>query len=132
VTEEKAIGRFDESLQRLYMDYCKGRHENWQTLQADLKGRDFFRPGPLMRALEYERPCVLLIDELDKVDEGFEAMLLEALSAWTLSQWYMLSFEGCEDRFSSEMFDRAFSEYDLFRLIEQPGLLLSEFQPANA
>ena len=114
------------------MDYCKGRHENWQTLQADLKGRDFFRPGPLMRALEYERPCVLLIDELDKVDEGFEAMLLEALSAWTLSQWYMLSFEGCEDRFSSEMFDRAFSEYDLFRLIEHPGLLLSEFQPANA
>ena len=47
-------------------------------------------------------------------------------------QWYMLSFEECEDRFSSEMFDRAFSEYDLFRLIEQPVLLLSEFQPANA
>ena len=47
-------------------------------------------------------------------------------------QWYMLSFEECEDRFSSETFDRAFSEYDLFRLIEQPGLLLSEFQPANA
>jgi Rad52/22 family double-strand break repair protein len=38
-----------------------------------------------MRALECERPCVLLIDELDKVDEGFEAMLLEILSAWTLS-----------------------------------------------
>jgi hypothetical protein len=47
-------------------------------------------------------------------------------------QWYMLSFEGCEDQFTSEKFDRAFSEYDLFRLIEQPGLLLSEFQPATA
>jgi hypothetical protein len=47
-------------------------------------------------------------------------------------QWYMLSFEGCEDQFSSEKFDRAFSEYDLFRLVEQPGLLLSEFQPATA
>jgi hypothetical protein len=45
-------------------------------------------------------------------------------------QWYMLSFEGCEDQFTSEKFDRAFSEYDLFRLVEQPGLLLSEFQPA--
>src|ERR1700721_4480222 len=44
--------------------------------------------------------------------------------------WYMLSFEGCEDQFTSEEFDRAFSEYDLFRLVEQPGLLLSEFQPA--
>jgi MoxR-like ATPase len=38
-----------------------------------------------MRALEYEKPCVLLIDELDKVDDGFEAMLLEILSAWQLS-----------------------------------------------
>ena len=47
-------------------------------------------------------------------------------------QWYMLSFEGCEDQFTSEKFDRAFSEYDLFHLVEQPGLLLTEFQPANA
>jgi MoxR-like ATPase len=132
VTEDKAIGRFDEGLQRLYMEFSKGQHENWQMVQANLKGRDFFRPGPLMRALECEQPCVLLIDELDKVDDGFEAMLLEILSAWQLSQWYMLSFEGCEDQFTSEKFDRAFSEYDLFRLVEQPGLLLSEFQPATA
>ncbi len=47
-------------------------------------------------------------------------------------QWYMLSFDECEDQFTSEKFDRAFSEYDLFRLVEQPGLLLTEFQPANA
>ncbi len=85
VTEEKAIGQFDEGLQRLYMEFSKGQHESWQAVQASLKGRDFFRPGPLMRALECERPCVLLIDEIDKVDEGFEAMLLEILSAWQLS-----------------------------------------------
>jgi MoxR-like ATPase len=85
VTEDKAIGRFDEGLQRLYMEFSKGEREDWQTVQANLKGRDFFRPGPLMRALECDRPCVLLIDELDKVDDGFEAMLLEILSAWQLS-----------------------------------------------
>jgi MoxR-like ATPase len=85
VSEDKAIGHFDEGLQRLYMEFSKGQHENWQTVQASLKGRDFFRPGPLMRALECERPCVLLIDELDKVDDGFEALLLEILSAWQLS-----------------------------------------------
>ena len=87
VTEEKAIGRFDESLQRLYTEFSKGNGESgsWRELQANLKGRDFFRPGPLMRALECEKPCVLLIDELDKVDEGFEALLLEILSAWQLS-----------------------------------------------
>ncbi len=76
VTEDKAIGRFDEGLQRLYMEFSKGQHEDWQTVQANLQGRDFFRPGPLMRALECDRPCVLLIDELDisglgRMAEGF-------------------------------------------------------------
>jgi MoxR-like ATPase len=132
VTEEKAIGQFDEGLQRLYMEFTKGQHASWQAVQESLKGRDFFRPGPLMRALECERPCVLLIDELDKVDDGFEAMLLEILSAWQLSDWYMLSFEGCEDQFTSEQFDRIFSEYKLFSYVEQPGLLLSQMQTADA
>ena len=91
VTEDKAIGRFDEGLQRLYMDFSKAQHEDWQGVQMNLKGRDFFRPGPLMRALECEHPCVLLIDELDKVDDGFEAMLLEILSAWQLSMTDMLT-----------------------------------------
>ena len=46
--------------------------------------------------------------------------------------WYMLSFEGCEDRFTSELFDRVFSEYKLFSYVEQPGLLLSQLQLAVA
>jgi MoxR-like ATPase len=33
----------------------------------------------------YEKPCVLLIDEIDKVSEEFEAELLEILSDWQLS-----------------------------------------------
>lgn len=44
--------------------------------------------------------------------------------------WYMLSFEGCEDQFTPEQFDRVFSEYSLFRYVQQPGLLLSPL--ANA
>jgi hypothetical protein len=88
VTEDKAIGRFDEGLQRLYMEFSKGQHENWQSVQANLKGRDFFRPGPLMRALECDRPCVLLIDELDKVDEGFEAQAFKrAASCYGLGRY---------------------------------------------
>jgi hypothetical protein len=35
--------------------------------------------------LQCERACVLLIDELDKVDQAFEALLLELLSVWQLS-----------------------------------------------
>jgi len=92
VSEEKAIGRFDESLQRLYMEFSKGQHESWQALQANLKGRDFFRPGPLMRALECDQPCVLLIDELDKVDDGFEAQAFKrACSCFGLGR-YLYNF----------------------------------------
>jgi len=47
-------------------------------------------------------------------------------------QWYWLTFDECECEFTSEKFDRAFAEYGLFRLIEQPHLLLTEIQPANA
>ena len=47
---------------------------------------EFFISGPLLRALLYEgSPCVLLVDELDKVDPAFEALLLEILSAWQIS-----------------------------------------------
>jgi hypothetical protein len=88
VTEDKAIGCFDEGLQRLYMEFSKGQHENWQSVQENLKGRDFFRPGPLMRALECDRPCVLLIDELDKVDDGFEAQAFKrAASCFGLGRY---------------------------------------------
>ena len=46
--------------------------------------------------------------------------------------WYMLSFEDCEDRFTSDLFDRVFSEYKLFSYIDQPGLLLSQMHLATA
>jgi MoxR-like ATPase len=86
INEEKAIGKFDESLQRLCVELkAKSDGVDWESLQTALHGRQFFCAGPLLCALEYERPCVLLIDELDKVDHAFEAMLLELLSAWTLS-----------------------------------------------
>src|SRR5208283_1579614 len=44
-----------------------------------------YAAGPLLKALLSPSPCVLLIDELDKVDHAFEATLLEILSVWQLS-----------------------------------------------
>lgn len=86
INEEKAIGKFDDSLQRLCVELkAKSDSVDWDSLQTALHGRQFFSAGPLLTALEYDKPCVLLIDELDKVDHAFEAMLLELLSAWTLS-----------------------------------------------
>jgi MoxR-like ATPase len=86
INEEKAIGKFDEHLQRLCVELkSKSTTVDWESLQAELHGQSFFSAGPLLRALKTERPCVLLIDELDKVDHAFEAMLLELLSVWQLS-----------------------------------------------
>jgi MoxR-like ATPase len=86
INEEKAIGKFDESLQRLFVQHqAQSQAINWDELAFVLQGRKFFSAGPLLLALEYEKPCVLLIDELDKVDHAFEAMLLELLSVWQLS-----------------------------------------------
>ncbi|MFZ0276230.1 MAG: MoxR family ATPase [Candidatus Sulfotelmatobacter sp.] len=86
INEEKAIGKFDEPLQRLCVELkSKSASVDWESLRTELHGQQFFCAGPLLRALQCERPCVLLIDELDKVDHAFEALLLELLSVWQLS-----------------------------------------------
>jgi len=45
----------------------------------------FLEPRPLMKALREDGGCVLLIDEIDKSDEAFEAFLLEVLSAYQVT-----------------------------------------------
>jgi MoxR-like ATPase len=45
----------------------------------------FLEPRPLLQALQAEAGAVLLIDEIDKSDEAFEAFLLEMLSAFQVS-----------------------------------------------
>jgi MoxR-like ATPase len=87
ITEEKAIGKFDEALQKLFLETDgENLHNNWQELRRQLHTLDFFCDGPLLRALRHQdRPCVLLVDEVDKVDHSFEALLLEILSAWQIT-----------------------------------------------
>jgi AAA domain (dynein-related subfamily) len=86
INEDEAIGKFDEALQRLFLDARTGINGDWEAIRRELHGLDFFTKGPLLRALLYEdKPCVLLVDEIDKVDQAFEALLLEVLSDWQLS-----------------------------------------------
>ena len=91
ITEEKAIGKFDEGLQRLYLDtVTRGQGaSDWASLGKQLSALDFFAPGPLLKALQYPSPCVLLIDELDKVDHSFEAQAFKrALSCFGLGRYF--------------------------------------------
>ena len=87
INEEKAIGQYDRSLQELYVLLMSRSTQtpDWAQIKREITSRAYFIAGPLLGAIEQDERCVLLIDEIDKVDYAFEAMLLELLSAWTLS-----------------------------------------------
>jgi MoxR-like ATPase len=57
----------------------------WDAVQDDIFGEEFLLSRPLMQAIASEEPVVLLIDEIDKTDQEFEAMLLELLSDFQIS-----------------------------------------------
>lgn len=52
--------------------------------EASLYTSRFLLARPLLRAL-WQAPCVLLVDEIDRADDEFEAFLLEVLSDYTVS-----------------------------------------------
>jgi MoxR-like ATPase len=58
-----------------------------QLREEDLFGPDYLIRRPLLRALEHPgpRPAVLLIDEIDRADDDFEAFLLELLAEATVT-----------------------------------------------
>ena len=57
----------------------------WDAVQDDIFGEEFLLARPLMTAIASPEPVVLLIDEIDKTDQEFEAMLLELLSDFQIS-----------------------------------------------
>ena len=54
--------------------------EGWESVHDDLFSEEYLLERPLLRALRSQRDAVLLVDEVDKVDFEFEALLLEILS----------------------------------------------------
>ena len=52
---------------------------------SDIFAEDFLLTRPLLAAIASPQPVVLLIDEIDKTDQEFEAMLLEVLSDFQIS-----------------------------------------------
>jgi MoxR-like ATPase len=57
----------------------------WDAVQEDIFGEEFLLTRPLLHAISTPEPVVLLIDEIDKTDQEFEAMLLEVLSDFQIS-----------------------------------------------
>ena len=70
---------YQKQLLRLRMESEDGKRPD--EVEQIIFGRDYLLERPLLRAITRpEGPPVLLIDEIDRADEGFEAFLLEVLS----------------------------------------------------
>jgi MoxR-like ATPase len=82
--EAKALYEWNYRKQLLRIQ-TESHGTGWQDVQEDIFGEEFLLSRPLMTAIASEAPVVLLIDEIDKTDQEFEAMLLELLSDFQIS-----------------------------------------------
>ena len=97
--EAKALYEWSYGKQMLYVQLLREKTAELLAPSADLRSalavlkshgdeffsRDFLLPRPLLQAITSERPVVLLVDEVDRADEEFEAFLLEVLSDYQVS-----------------------------------------------
>jgi len=77
--ESKALYEWNYQKQLLSIQVNRDTGDS-RELTASLFGEEFLMERPLLKSIRSERPVVLLIDEIDKADEEFEAFLLELLS----------------------------------------------------
>jgi len=77
--ESKALYEWNYQKQLLNIQIQMDRRDA-DELTKSLFGDEYLLERPLLRAIRSEEPVVLLIDEIDKADEEFEAFLLELLS----------------------------------------------------
>jgi len=82
--EAKALYEWNYRKQLLRIQTEAG-DAGWDSVQDDIFGEEFLLARPLLTAIASEQPVVLLIDEIDKTDQEFEAMLLELLSDFQIS-----------------------------------------------
>jgi MoxR-like ATPase len=85
IDASQAVYEWDYSRQLLHLRAVEASHE--RVDEDELYSERFLVKRPLLRALAHgaEQPPVLLIDEVDRADDEFEAFLLEILSDWSIS-----------------------------------------------
>ncbi|MGN6372979.1 MAG: AAA family ATPase [Solirubrobacteraceae bacterium] len=83
--EAKALYEWNYRKQLLRIQAEPSSQAGWDAVQQDIFSEEFLLERPLMQAIASEQPVVLLIDEIDKTDQEFEAMLLEVLSDFQIS-----------------------------------------------
>ena len=81
--EAKALYEWNYRKQLLRIQ--AGEEAGWEAVQEDIFSEEFLLTRPLLTAIASPEPVVLLIDEVDKTDQEFEAMLLELLSDFQIT-----------------------------------------------
>ena len=82
--ESKALYEWNYQKQLLSIQVNMGQKDS-DTLTRDLFSDEYLLERPLLKSIRSEKEVVLLIDEIDKADEEFEAFLLELLSDMQVS-----------------------------------------------
>jgi MoxR-like ATPase len=82
--EAKALYEWNYRKQLLRIQ-AEAADTGWTAVQDDIFGEEFLLERPLLQAISSPEPVVLLIDEIDKTDQEFEAMLLELLSDFQIT-----------------------------------------------
>ena len=76
---------YSRQLLEIRLSEASGTSADKQALRGNLFSEEFLLERPLLKAIRSPQPCVLLIDEIDRADEAFEAFLLEMLSEFQIS-----------------------------------------------
>src|SRR5215468_10157854 len=63
----------------------EGSGASGDAIEDHIFSEKYLLERPLLAAIRREKPCVLLVDEVDRADEEFEAFLLELLSDFQVS-----------------------------------------------
>ena len=82
--ESKALYEWNYQKQLLSIQVNMGARDS-EELTRSLFSDEYLLERPLLKSIRSEKPVVLLIDEIDKADEEFEAFLLELLSEMQVS-----------------------------------------------
>jgi MoxR-like ATPase len=78
--EARALYEWNYQRQLLRIQADRAAAPGWEETSSHIFSREYLLERPLLRAITAPRPVVLLVDEVDKADEEFEAFLLEVLS----------------------------------------------------
>jgi MoxR-like ATPase len=81
----QALYEWDYARQLLYARALQAGELDPQERVSELYGPEFLLERPLLRAIRAGGQAVLLVDELDRADDEFEAFLLEVLSDYTVT-----------------------------------------------